>query len=100
MSLTPEPAAIPAEPEAIPSARQRRRRRWPAFLFGVLTLSIGVFLAVFPWIDSWNLNYIQDLIPGAQNLWDEPSFRGAVTGLGFVNVYIALTQFVRAFRRR
>jgi len=69
-------------------------------MFALLTLSIGGFLVVFPWADSWNLNYIQDLVPGAQQLWDEPSFRGAITGLGFVNLYIAILQFARLLRRK
>ena len=97
MSLTPEPALTQAVPEAAP-APPKRRRRWPLFLFGLITLGIGGFLVVVPWVDSWNLNYIQDLIPGVRNLWDEPSFRGAITGLGFVNLYIAVLQFARAMR--
>jgi hypothetical protein len=59
---------------------------------------MGAFLILFPWIDAWDLNSAQDFIPGASDVWDEPLLRGGLTGLGFVNVYIALIQFIRLGR--
>jgi hypothetical protein len=99
MSLTPESAVTQTAPETI-AAAPKRSRQWWLFLFIVLTLGIGGFLIVFPWLDTWDFNSIQDFIPGAAQIWDEPSFRGALTGLGFVNLYIAAAQFVRFARRK
>ncbi|HLH42494.1 MAG TPA: hypothetical protein VKV74_05885 [Bryobacteraceae bacterium] len=61
-------------------------------VFVLFSLGVGLFLVVFPWCDWWNLNYLQDLIPILRNVWDEPSFRGAFSGLGLVNVYIACVR--------
>jgi hypothetical protein len=80
------------------------RRSWQGRLLGIsfaiFAFEIGLFLVIFPWMgDSWDLNYIQSLGPVLQNVWDEPYFRGAVSGLGFLNIYIAILQVARLFRR-
>ena len=54
-------------------------------------------MLVFPWLDPWQNNWVADLLPGLARLWGNPFFRGALSGLGFVNIYIAL---VEAFRTR
>jgi hypothetical protein len=51
-------------------------------------------------MDAWDLNSIPELVPRASDIWDEPSFRGALTGLGFVNLYIGILQFVHIARRK
>jgi hypothetical protein len=82
---------------------ERPKSRWQGKLFticfAIFSFEVGLFLVIFPWQDSWALNYFQGLSPTLENLWDEPSFRGFLTGLGFVNIYIALLQVVRLFRR-
>jgi hypothetical protein len=68
--------------------------------FAIFAFEIGLFLVIFPWMgDAWDLNYFQSLGPVLQNVWDEPYFRGAVSGLGFLNIYIAMLQIARLFRR-
>jgi hypothetical protein len=68
--------------------------------FAIFAFEIGLFLVIFPWMgDSWDLNYFQSLSPVFQNVWDEPYFRGAISGLGFLNIYIAMLQIARLFRR-
>ena len=80
------------------------RRSWQGRLLGIsfaiFAFEIGLFLVIFPWMgDAWDLNYFQSLGPVLQNVWDEPYFRGAISGLGFLNIYIATLQIVRLFRR-
>ena len=65
----------------------------------VFALEVGLFLVVFPWQDSWTFNYFQGFNSNFESIWDEPSFKGLVTGLGFVNIYIGLLQVIRLFRR-
>jgi len=36
---------------------------------------------------------------GPQDIWDHPYFRGALTGLGFLNVYLAGLQVIRLLKR-
>jgi hypothetical protein len=109
MSLSPQPpqGLVRPSPEPGPETTaanspkpkvgwQRRLLRISLALF---TFEVGVFLVFFPWTDKWDVNSIQSLTPALQSLWREPSFKGAVTGLGFVNVYIAFLQAVHSFRR-
>lgn len=70
----------------------------PAVL-ALFTLAVGLFLMIFPWTESWNVNSLQQISPGLQDLWNQDSFRGAFTGLGLVNIYIACLQTARLFRR-
>jgi hypothetical protein len=72
---------------------QRRLLRISLALF---IFEVGVFLVVFPWTDNWNVNYLQAF---TRELWYSPSFRGALTGLGFVNIYIACLQVAHSFHR-
>ena len=95
MSLTPEPAVMGSET----GTRKTWARRLLHLCLALFTLEIGLFLVIFPWTDRWEFNYFQDAIPALSGLWDEPSFRGALTGLGLVNVYIACWQVLQALRR-
>lgn len=110
MSVTPEstpglgPANSPASGSPSgPVQTPRTPRTWQKNLlricFALFTFEIGLFLVIFPWTDNWNINYFQEVIPWFQDLWYEPAFRGALTGLGFVNLYIACLQVVRSFRK-
>jgi hypothetical protein len=68
--------------------------------FAIFAFEIGIFLVVFPWLgDAWSSNYFDSFGPAFKAIWDGPYFRGAVTGLGFVNIYIGLLQVARMFRR-
>jgi hypothetical protein len=110
MSLTPEnvpqrelasSAGMPFEARGTPETKVRRR--WLSRLLGVcfalFAFEVGLFLLVFPWMDSWNFNYFQDLSPSIQDFWSDPYFRGALSGLGLVNIYIACREFIHVVRR-
>jgi hypothetical protein len=101
MSLTPESASTPG---SAPASRGeiRRTSRTPRLLrlvFAIFTFEVGLFLVVFPWVDIWSLNYFSGWFPALENVWDEPYFRGAITGLGLVNIYVACAEVLRLFRR-
>jgi hypothetical protein len=101
MSLTPERASAP---DSTPGSLSGTRRppRTPRLLrlcFAIFTFEIGLFLIVFPWVDIWSLNYFSGWLPALENVWDEPYFRGAITGLGLVNVYVACAEVLRLVRR-
>ncbi len=110
MSLTPETtptseAARDSGPPALPPRKQvsgLRRRIW-LILFAIFAFEIGTFLAVFPWMDSWTLNHLPSFFPGheieLQDLWDDPYFRGSLSCLGLLNVYIALREALQLIRR-
>ena len=63
----------------------------------VFCFELGIFLLIFPWVDEWDLNAI--FLPVvARALWTSAYFRGAVSGLGLLNIYISVTEIVRLRR--
>jgi len=104
MSITPSGSPLPesAVPlDAAPAvAPKHRQGRLLTICFAVFAFEVGLFLVIIPWRDSWTFNYFQGLSPNFESVWDEPSFKGLVTGLGFVNIYISLLQVIRLFRRK
>lgn len=99
MSLSPEtPPQIPADPSL--DQPEGPRRHWLLLLcFALFSFEIGIFLVVFPWMDNWSLNYFAGASPRLEDLWEEPALKGAVSGLGMVNIYVAILQLIRLFRR-
>jgi len=69
-----------------------------ALLFIVFCLELGLFLVVFPWSDLWDRNFFSTLAPQWRFYWDNAYLRGAVSGLGLVNVYISLIEIFRLRR--
>lgn len=67
-------------------------------LFIVFAFEIGFFLLVFPWIQIWDRTSIPVMVPLLAHIWDNPFFRGAISGLGAVNIYISLLEVGRLRR--
>lgn len=108
MSLTPETtptseAARDSAPPALPRRVSGLRRRFWVILFAIFAFEIGTFLVAFPWMDSWTLNHLPTFFPGheieLQDLWDDPYFRGSLSCLGLLNVYIALREVLGLIRK-
>ena len=66
------------------------------FALALFTLEIGLFLLIFPWRDAWTVNYFQGTF---EVVWGSAYFRGAVSGLGLVNIYLAALEFSRFVRK-
>jgi hypothetical protein len=81
-----------------PESGHRWYHKASALLFAVFCFELGVFLLVFPWLDSWSGNSIRSLHPWLRIVWNQPEFRGAVSGLGVINLYIALVEIIRLRR--
>jgi len=79
-------------------ARSNWSQRLWRVIFVVFCLELGLFLIVFPWLDYWNNNSIATLTPWIGELWRNPYFRGALSGLGVVNIYISLSEVFRTRR--
>jgi hypothetical protein len=95
----------PAEPQpgsAAPPAPgpQRWYHRLLAVLFATICLEIGCYLAVFPWTSS--TTDFAAIHPHWGQYLDNLYVRGAISGLGLVNLYIALVEIfrLRRFARR
>ena len=59
-------------------------------------LEIGLTLIFVPWSYVWDANYFLYQYPDLGVFLGNPFLRGAVSGLGFINVLLS----VGAFRRR
>jgi hypothetical protein len=59
------------------------------------SLLVGIVLVFAPWTPLWDSNWLLPVWPGLRGLLTSPFTRGAVTGLGLVNVLLALSD-VRA----
>lgn len=95
---SPESSEQPGGPVAL----DRPAYRWHHKLFAVLRvifcLAIGLFLLLFPWTPYWESNYFGSLIPQWHLYWDNMYIRGAVSGLGVVNLYIFILELYRLRR--
>jgi hypothetical protein len=71
-------------------------------VFITFCLEMGLFLLIFPWTDSWDGNYFSSLVPQLKPVWDNLYVRGAISGVGVVNLYISLVEIfrLRRFARR
>lgn len=64
-------------------------------LFMVLFFfEIGLVLIVVPWLGFWDRNYFAQLAPPLQALITNNFVRGAVSGLGLINVSAGLAELV------
>jgi hypothetical protein len=67
------------------------------------SILVGVLLAFVPWTGFWDSNYLLQPYPALRVLMLSPFARGTVTGLGLVNIVLALHEVyqhlsARAFR--
>ncbi len=90
-------AEQPAAPEA------QGGYRWyhvvASLLFILFCLDLGMFLLVFPWLSEyWDHNFFSTFVPEWHRFWDSSYVRGAVSGLGVVNLYISFIEILRLRR--
>jgi hypothetical protein len=64
----------------------------------VFCFEIGVFLFVFPWVSLWTKNYFIGHYPLFACIARNYFLRGAVSGLGLADVWLAFYELWR-FRR-
>ena len=70
----------------------------------VSSLLVGAILVVMPWTQLWDANYLLQPYPALRAVVLSPFARGTVTGLGIVNIVVAVHEAylhlgVRALRR-
>lgn len=69
-----------------------------AIVYIFFCFEIGVFLIAFPWLPLWEHNFFSSFGPQWYKTWTNPYFRGAMSGLGLVNVAISFSELVRLRR--
>lgn len=61
----------------------------------IFWLELGLLLVLVPWSDVWEANYFLYKYPAWALLLNSTFLRGAVSGLGLLNVALALGEFRR-----
>jgi hypothetical protein len=62
------------------------------FLSVLSTFLVGVILAIAPWTSLWDANYLLGPHPLLRTLLLSAFTRGSVSGLGLVNIVLALHE--------
>lgn len=65
-----------------------------------LFLEVGFLLVVIPWSAFWDRNYFAQAVPQLEGLITNNYVRGAISGLGVVNVYVGLAELVSTLAAR
>jgi hypothetical protein len=92
----PPVAAEMVAPEPPPAPVYRWYHKVFAVVFITFCLDIGLFLLICPWTDWWDnfAAFLRGMRPYLDNMY----VRGAISGLGVVNLYISLGEVFRLRR--
>jgi hypothetical protein len=66
----------------------------------VVSLLIGAFLILVPWSPLWDANYLLQPYPAVRSFLLSGYLRGTVSGLGLVNIVLALDEAHQHLRAR
>jgi hypothetical protein len=76
--------------------------KWHRHLLGfclvIFAFELGLFLLIFPWLKAWDLSWVPLHSPRFSEIWMSRYFRGAFSGLGLLNIYIALAEAVKQIK--
>jgi hypothetical protein len=81
-----------------PESQQPRlawHQKLGVLVFVLFCFEVGIFLLVFPWLQAWDLSWFAGMSPRMHDVWLSPFFRGALSGLGLLNIYISLGEIGR-----
>lgn len=58
----------------------------------VFCFELGIFLLVLPWSSFWERHYLLFQYPGLSRWVLNHYFRGAISGLGLIDLYLAVYE--------
>jgi hypothetical protein len=67
-------------------------------VFAVFSIELGIFLLIYPWLPIWSQNWFFNLSPVLYRWFVSQQFRGAVAGLGVLNIFVGLVELGRFLR--
>jgi hypothetical protein len=83
------------EPKGGPPGRTRTLTN---IFFILFCIEIGLVLFLLPWTPLWDNNYFFSLTPQWNAFWLSTYLRGAISGVGVVNLWIGLGEAWRLWR--
>ena len=102
MSLDPQlplpQLSVVPPPPPYPHHEYRWYHKLSALIFILFCMELGAFLLLFPWTEYWDHNFFSALVPEWHYFWGNSYVRGAISGLGVVNFYIAFLEVLRLRR--
>jgi hypothetical protein len=69
-------------------------RRIELFLYVILRIYIGVIVLVLPWTPLWASNHLFNYFPRLSAIFLSGAVRGIISGLGLLNLWIAVDEAV------
>lgn len=63
-------------------------------------IEVGLLLIVLPWSPIWERNYFVHALPMFEPAFVSPYFRGAVTGVGLLNLAAGFAEMAAVFAPR
>jgi len=63
-------------------------------------IEVGLLLIVLPWSRFWERNYFIEAVPALAVALTNPFARGAITGLGVINLFAGFAEMVPLFAVR
>jgi hypothetical protein len=86
-------------PPAPPPAKPRGFLKWHQRVLGifliVVAFEVGLVLLIAPWLVRWETSWMPTSSRRLAEIWISPYFRGALSGLGLLNLYVSLAEAAR-----
>ena len=73
-------------------------RRLLTIIFIIFCLELGIFLFILPWAAFWGQNYFTDHFPVLSGISRNNFLRGAVSGLGLADIWLAILEIWHLIR--
>jgi hypothetical protein len=70
-------------------------RKLLTIIYIVFCLELGIFLFILPWASFWSKNYFIDQYPLVSGISRNYFLRGAVSGLGLADIWMAIYEIWR-----
>ncbi len=97
MSISP--TIPPAEP-GDPGVPRKSRLMLGQIVYLLFCFEVGSVLLMLPWTLLWDNNYFFSLQPQYSEIWLSNHLRGAVSGIGLVNLFMGTMELTLMIVRR
>lgn len=91
MSISPSVPPVPEGPQGSPPHSRPVSSRIIYLLF---CLEVGFVLLILPWTLLWDNNFFFSLQPQNSEFWLSNHLRGAVSGVGLINLLLGAREIV------
>jgi hypothetical protein len=89
-NLTETRGAAPERPPEKPLPIWMQRTTMVIFV--VFCIELGLFLSVLPWTPAWRDNNLLSRYPDVKDFLQHGFVRGAITGLGLVDIWVGIWE--------